>query len=166
MKSSIQQITWALINKQIFQHCWHSLHEQAFYEWKNEVLELNNFLHNEIISCTSLPLCKVLYWVSMIPVMNCPGHLNKRSLLMSSTLLSLHSLFQLLWLDYCSWEASLNSCPPAHLHLTSLIFHHLKLFLFKVLSLVRSKHFLFIFKLQVLTPTLGPLSEREKKKKP
>lgn len=28
-----------------FQHCWHRSHEQAFYEWKNEVLEWDNLLH-------------------------------------------------------------------------------------------------------------------------
>lgn len=95
-----------------------------FMNWRMKCL-------NEIISCTSLPLCKVLYWVSMIQVMNCLGHLNKRSLLMSGSLLSLHSLFQQLWWDYCSWEASLNSCTPVHLHFTSLIFHNLKLFLLK-----------------------------------
>lgn len=95
------------------------------------MLEWNNLLHKEIISCTSLPLCKVLYLVSIIPVMNCLGHLNKRSLLISGSLVSLHSLFQLLWWDDCSWEASLNSCTPVHLHLTSLILHNLKLFLLK-----------------------------------
>lgn len=86
---------------------------------------------NEIISCTSLSLCKVLYWVSMIPEMNSLGHLNKTSLLLSGPLLSLHSLFQQLWWYYCFWEASLNSCTLVHLQLTSLIFHNLKLFILK-----------------------------------
>lgn len=71
-----------------------------------------------------------------------------------------HSFSQLLWWDYCSWEASSNSCPPVYLHLTSLIFHHLKLFLsfWPKYCLSGSDWFWS----QVLTPTLSPLSEREK----
>lgn len=117
---------------------------------------------NEIISCTSLHLCKVLYWVFTSPEINCLWHSNKRSVLMSGSLLSLHSLFQLLWWDYCSWEASLNSCTPVHLYLTSLILHHLKLFLLKY-CLWSEGNIFFSSKLQVLTATLSPLLERKKK---
>lgn len=122
---------------------------------------------NEIICCTRLHLCKVLYWVFTFPVINCLWHSNKRSVLMSGSLLSLHSLFQLLWWDYCSWEASLNSCTPVHLYLTSLILHHLKFFLLKYCLWKGKKetegNIFFSSKLQVQTATLSPLSERKKK---
>lgn len=118
---------------------------------------------NEIISCTSLPLCKVLYWVSMIPEMNYLGHLNKRSLLMSGPLLSLHSLFQQLWWDYCSWEASLNSCTPVNLQLISLIFHHLKLFLLKDCLWTETNIFFSSLNYRFWLPLLV-LFQREKKK--
>lgn len=118
---------------------------------------------NEIISCTSLPLCKVLYWVSMIPEMNYLGHLNKRFLLMSGALLSLHSLFQQLWWDYGSWEASLNSCTPVHLQLTSLIFHHLKLFLLKDCLWSETNIFFSSLNYRFWLPLLV-LFQREKKK--
>lgn len=88
----------------------------------------------------------------MIPVVNSLGHLNKRSVLMSGSLLYLHSLFQLLWWNYCSWEASLNSCTPVHLYLTSLILHHLKKSHKITLSMGRKTQRKGTIKTQMLNP--------------
>lgn len=137
IKSPIQQITWASINKYIFQHCWHSSHEQAFCEWRNEVLEWNNLSHKPAL--VQSPLLGFHFSSNKLSVtFKQKVCTNVRFFTVSAQPLPAVMMGLLL---LGSFLEQLHSCPlvPYQPDISSF-----ETFSPQVQSLVRRKHFLFI----------------------